>query len=180
MPDGRPQDWKGTLRAIGAAFGRGEIVDAEIARYEQRVAALRDRLARERPGLVVTDINGIDGGSLWVGTRRYQGAIVLGDDLGLTLDATVRPVEADALELSAETVGELAGADVIFIALNVPDGSTEPDRTDIRALEANPLWRALPAVQAGRVIEYNTQLTVCSPNTAALFVDLVEQRLLPA
>lgn len=175
--DRSPQDWKGSLRAIGTAFGAGAVVEDEIARYEQRATELRERLNRERPGLRVTDVS-LDNGVVYVNTRRFQGPIVLGTDLGLTLDDTVRPADQDSLELGAETVGQLADADVIFVALNVPDGATEPDRTDIRALEANPLWRELPAVRAGRVVEYNTQLTVCSPNTAAMFVDVVERGLL--
>jgi ABC-type Fe3+-hydroxamate transport system substrate-binding protein len=84
----------------------------------------------------------------------------------------------DQENLSLERLDLLDDADLIFVRVDpAPEGEGR-DREVLDETLASPLWRRLPAVQNGQVIECDAELFYDSPLTARAFLDVVERSLL--
>lgn len=87
-------------------------------------------------------------------------------DLGLTPHPLVSPDFAGRVTLSLEEIGRLTDVDVLLVAVPVATDSLDRDRTDLDPALGSPLSQRLPAVAAGRVVEYPTERYYASPLTA--------------
>jgi iron complex transport system substrate-binding protein len=141
--------WRTRFREIAAAVGREDRA-AEVERaYEQELAALDDTAREQTVAFVrVTPEGGFRVDSL---PTAFPGSVAV--DAGVP---TLRPEgvgafdeESGFLELSAENLDVLAGADRIVLGDNSAYDPTLDDSLSV--LQRNPLWAALPAVRAGRV-----------------------------
>lgn len=171
---GRP-NWRRSLRTVGRAFGRGEVAEDFVAGYEARAEDLRERLAGRWSGATFAVLLPLAPNLYVDGRESHQPCRVLFEDLGL---APAPFLEPDSRELSPEKIPEV-DADVIFLRLRPKEGSRERDREEAAPILDSPLWKRLPAVESGRVHEFDQELTYTGPLTADTFLDVVERSLLP-
>lgn len=129
------QDWRGTtLPAVAAALGRQDALAPALAPYERRSGEVRAVLAPA--GLRVHSISTFPD-TLYVDAPDHWTSRVMGD-----VGVTALPRGNDDGVLSPELLGSLDG-DAIFVRVQ--------DEGRLAQLEADPLWRRLPAVRSGRV-----------------------------
>lgn len=175
--------WEDVLRVNGEQFGREQEAEAFIARYEERAAELRERLAPEWEGASYAVIEPY-GGQIWVyGSEGGHCARTLTQKLGFVLVDSVNALldEVGAMqqggaEMSYERLADL-NADVLFIPVSAgADGTT--DRSSVEQVSAEALWETLPAVQAGHVYEFTGDIWYESGPMAMAFLDVVERSLL--
>lgn len=171
-------DWRAALLAVGDAFGRRPRAEAEIAAYEERAAALRERLAERWAGATFVTLGSWQPGLVLVTDRNMHPALILAEDLGLTPAAVMPETFEGRPNLSLERL-DLLDADLLFIRIEAAEEGEGRDRAALDGVQASPLWQRLPAVQAGSVVEYDAELFYASPLTAAAFLDVVEAALLP-
>lgn len=155
-------DWPAALRALGATFGREEAAEDAVAAYLAAIDAERARLPIP-PGASFAGVNVFEGVQVIDAGQQISRVAV---DLGLTPHPLVAPVYGTRTVLSLEEVGRLADVDVLFVAVPGSSGSLDRDRSAIDPVVGSPLWQRLPAVTAGRVVEYPGELYYASPLTA--------------
>ena len=175
--------WREVLRQNGAQFDREDEAEAFIARFAERAADLRTRLASKWRGATYAIVEPY-GNEFWLyGLDGGHTATTLTAELGLALADSVHELVAEANELnqggasvSYELLGEL-DADVFFMPVYAgADGS--PDRSGIETVTSQVLWATLPAVQAGQVYEFTGDIWYESGPMALAFLDVVERALL--
>jgi iron complex transport system substrate-binding protein len=138
-------DWQTSLTAVGAVLGQDELVAELLADYESRMAELRAltdeaeapievSLVRSLPGQIGLLLPGISGTALVADAGFARPESQSYDYDYVTEELNGRP----ELLISEEEL-PLADGDVIFYF------SYEP----ASELTDNPLWQALPGVQAG-------------------------------
>lgn len=148
VPVGADGLWRPDLEQVAAWLGRDEQLATVLGRYDAELAAVRerhaDRIATATVGVVqyfaeeqTFYSSPSDGFYLQANTIADLGGRYLPflDEGG------------DALQdegFSLEQVGELAPADALLVIVN--------DEENRAALEAEPLWQQLPAVQAGHLV----------------------------
>jgi iron complex transport system substrate-binding protein len=175
--------WREVLRRNGAQFGREQAAEQWIARFAERAAALRDRVAARYAGATWALAYAEPEQLYLYGPRAGHTAATLTDEVGLRLAPGVERLLAEAGPLtqgggpvSFERLGEL-DADIVFVPVSAgPDG--RPDRSGVDALIAQPLWASVPAVAAGRVHEFTGDIWYESGPMATAFLDVVERALL--
>lgn len=169
------------LTEAGALFERQEVVTAFLAAYDERAAALKERIQSRWAGARIAYIGPIEPGVFYVAQANMQTNLTLHEDLGLT-HATVVPatVEQRRTDISYEEMGLLADVDILLLRTNPREGSVEPDTTATAQITGSPLWSSLPAVQAGAVFEIPGDLFYTSPLTAEANLDWAEANLLSA
>ncbi|MET0324999.1 MAG: hypothetical protein ABW122_12960 [Ilumatobacteraceae bacterium] len=59
---------------------------------------------------------------------------------------------------------------------STPEGDV--DTALIDQISSNPLWERLPAVQAGNVVQMDSDLNFASPGTAVALLDEIERSML--
>lgn len=155
-------DWPAALRALGAAFGREQAAEDAITAYQEAVVAAKARLAAP-PGAVFASVTIFEGVSVIDAGQQISKVAV---DLGLTPHPLVAADYTNRTELSLEELGRLDDVDVLFIGVGPQAGSLERDRAELDPVLGSPLWQRLPAVAAGRVVEYPGELYYSSPLTA--------------
>lgn len=139
-----------TFRLIADATGRGERADAVVAEFEAaHEAAIAALEGTDAEGASFVYVDGyIDGGN--VALRPFgQGSLVgeLGESLGL-VNAWTGEVDPDYGLGNTDIEGMTTVGDATFFHTSTDD----PEGGDIlEALEANPIWEALPAVAEDRV-----------------------------
>lgn len=140
-----PFEFPDAVRLLGDVFGLEERAEQVLADFDAQIAAALDGLVSGSP-TIATIYPYPDGTAYVAGSANDQ-------PIGLLLRAGFRLVDAIAalekdsagfnLPISAERLDLLQAADVIVITAFSTEAAD--------ALEANPLFTILPAVQAGRV-----------------------------
>ncbi|WP_300017612.1 ABC transporter substrate-binding protein [Pseudonocardia sp.] len=181
--DFRNVPWREVLRVNGAQFDRSRAAEEWIARFDTEAAALRERLRADWAGRRWAFVEPYASGFLLFGPTSGHAPVTLTDELGLTPAPAVDTLlgEADGLvrgraEISYERLGVL-DADVVFVLLGAGE-SGDTDRSGVQVLEAQPLWRSLPAVENGHVVELTSDIFGESALGATAFLDVVERALL--
>lgn len=147
---GHNGDWRERFLRIADALDRTEEAQAVSDEFDAFVAALPTEVTERTVAFVrasaLADIRADVLETSFAGSVAREAGIPV---LDLSAEVDVEP-DASWIDLSPETLGLLAGADVIVIAdLSFYDPETPPTDT---VLAGNPVWEALPAVQAGRVV----------------------------
>jgi iron complex transport system substrate-binding protein len=171
-------DWRDKFQTLAADLGRAKQAQAWLDDYAARIAEVKEQLDAEGIAPVVADI------SFWEGQINvgcYSISCLVFADLGLKIspladsDGDGEP-DSDGTSLSMEQVGQLADIDIIFTGVS-EDGSGLI--TDEEALQANPLWTALPAIANGEVHGYNYEMSYGSPSGQDGLLEVVRKALLP-
>lgn len=133
-------------REVGLVLGQAEAVEARIAEYEARIGNARTQVADRIGDGTVALVNVRQDHYRLYGIKvGYTGPFLYGE-LGMTPAALVQElVTEDAnIHISLETLPRL-DADSIFVLYQTTLTQQWQE------LQAQPLWQALPAVQAGHV-----------------------------
>lgn len=143
-------EWRKRFMRVAEALGREPDAAAVSDEFDAFVALLPIEVTQQTVAFVrAGDLGDIRADILetsFAGSVAREAAIPVLDLTGQV------PVEADAsfIELSEESLGLLADADVIVVAdLSFYDPATEA--SDV-VLANSPLWNNLPAVAAGKVV----------------------------
>jgi iron complex transport system substrate-binding protein len=166
-------DWRGALRALGELFGRQEQAEETVTAYEERAAELAAGLP-DLQGATYAAINAFEG---IIVIDRGQLISQTAEDLGLVAAPLVAPDPSSRTILSLEEIGRLEDVDVLLVAVPPSADSLERDLSELDAVFGSPLWDLLPAVQAGRVVQYPSELYYASPLTAPLLAEAVADGL---
>jgi iron complex transport system substrate-binding protein len=164
-------DWRAASEVYADAVGRSDEIAEALAGYDERVASLGDRLEAAAPGTVT--IARADPDELRLYGKAYFSGTIL-EDLGLERPPSQDLVEKEPIYVSYERA-DLADADVIFLYAFGADKDAKKLQDD---LQANPIWRGLPAVKAGAVYELGDHWYGSGPIAAGLALDDVERILL--
>lgn len=145
LPTAFDTPWKDDLNKVADWAGRRGVVDELLAEYERLVSEARSRYGTLFATKKVVYLQYIPAtGTFAVNTEgRLQPQVLA--DLGGSLLGEQRAYATDQ-EVSIEQIGQYADADGIFLQ-NLSPEPTLASMTDL------PLWKELPAVRAGRVIE---------------------------
>ncbi len=138
--------WKQNFDLFAQALGREAQAERTRARYAQRAAELNRALPLPRPSVSVVRV-------MAANVRLYQRANFLGvllTDLGFPRPES-QNVDDFAAEIGLEQL-EQASADVVVVAVFDVLKNTNTD-----AVLSSPVWKQLPAVQAGRVHRVDDQ-----------------------
>lgn len=138
--------WKQNFDLFAQALGREGQAERTRARYAQRLGELDRSLPRPRPSVSVVRV-------MTGNVRLYQRANFLGvllTDLGFPRPDS-QNVDDFAAEIGLEQL-EQAGAEVIVVAVFDALKNTNAD-----AVLSSPVWKQLPAAQAGRVHRVDDQ-----------------------
>jgi ABC-type Fe3+-hydroxamate transport system substrate-binding protein len=144
-----------TFQLIAKATGRTERADAVVAEFQKDLDdAKAEVAAADLPGLDFVYLDGwLQGGN--VALRPFgQGSLVgeVGEAIGLT-NAWTGPVD-EAYGLGQTDIEGFAEVDATWVFHTGYDGPDPEAEDAIAALQANPIWNELPAVQAGRLTSF--------------------------
>jgi len=140
--------WREHFEEVTGAAGRSKEAGEVVRRYEDALARAREKVGGDPEVSFVRVFGG--GGSFIMDTpRSFAGEVATG--MGLTVTegprgVGERPNEA-IFEVSLERL-DLVTGDLIVVPAAWAD-----EEGSLEVLSDQPLWRRLPAVQAGRVIE---------------------------
>jgi iron complex transport system substrate-binding protein len=168
-------DWPAAIEALGDVFGRATEAEQAVEAYADAVAAARADLSGVQ-GLTFAGVNGYGADGAGVIDAGQQVSQVAAD-LGLTPHSLVSTTSSDRVVLSLEELSRLADADVIFLAVYPAADSLSRDTAFLDPTTSSPLWRRLPAVDQGRVIEYPGEVYYASPLTALAMADVLRDGL---
>lgn len=167
-------DWQVDLRRIATAVGREDRAEELLADYEQRLAEVRAEHREQIETAKVGVLQYSPGEFSWSAPKGFYLQSQVLTALGGTFPdflAAAGNDDFDASEqASSEQLGQLVDADALLVVANVLADDDVDDRV---ALEADPLWSRLPAVQAGRVV-----FTDFSTNYGSYYAALEALRLL--
>ncbi len=130
--------WQEVQRMVGMATGREAEAEAAIAETEALLAAQQERLAPYLDKTVAIAYDFFD--ELYINGETAPIGRVL-HDFGMTVVSPDTAAEGDIDVVSLEQTNLLSDADIII--------TPEFIEGDVAKLEANPLFRLLPAVQTG-------------------------------
>ncbi|MGP4088042.1 ABC transporter substrate-binding protein [Streptomyces sp. KR55] len=135
--------WKENYLLNAAALDKTAEAKAQLAEYDEKVAALKAKLGADKP--TISMVRYLPDGVI----RLYANASFIGTILK---DLEVpRPKNQDiedlAAEISAENIDQ-ADADYIFTGVY-----GDPKATDKSTAQGNPLWKNLDAVKAGHAYD---------------------------
>lgn len=141
MTEDTGHSWEVNTRLDGEAFGRTDDAETLLARYDGQAADVRRKLARgPRPEVSVVRV-------LAEGPRAVGGKSFAGTILGDVSLPRPRRQRVERLWASPKRGGDLSALDGDVILLSSQRGGLPA----LRALAADPRWRQLEAVRAGRV-----------------------------
>ena len=172
------QDWKTFYRTIAEATGTSVRADAALAAYEARAAALRSRM----PDVTVSVLRITP-----FGFQVYVDGPAAYAPFSVLHDAGVRrtPYETvdDATILKRpdwEALSQLSG-DVLLYMVGNPYDDLSATGLEADTL-ANPLWKTIPAVAAGRVhkVDVTTWMGFGGLRSAGRILDDVERIVIGA
>ena len=138
--------WKENFRLYAEALGKAEEAEQMLADFEQRAAALGEKLGT---GKTLSIVRFLPGQIRLYSDKSFTGVILT--DMGLEVPTAAIGADTFA-ELSPEQVTK-AEADYLYVSTY---GPTED--TDQAEVVGGPLWKTLGAVQAGEVHELNDDL----------------------
>ncbi|MEM9464470.1 MAG: ABC transporter substrate-binding protein [Actinomycetota bacterium] len=175
--------WRDDARLIADALDRVDELETLIADYDERAAALAQRIDDEigDPSVALLRVRP---DSIRVHTNLHFSGELL-TDMGLRVPddyvnepAGSRNESTLLVQLSAEQIGELADADYILL---MPVGTFVQSQDDVNAsldaLQSGALWQTLPAVQDGRVTVVGAHWFFGGLRAANLALDDVESLL---
>jgi iron complex transport system substrate-binding protein len=136
-------DWRAAGRSAGDLLGLSDEVDAYLAELDDRIAALAEQVDPDKTVSLVR-VN-LDGVGAYPGT--YPTTLL--DELGIEsppLLSLREPIGGDdcCIDISNERLDEI-DADVLLVAVD----ATEDAQKNFDALQEDPLWAALGAVERG-------------------------------
>jgi iron complex transport system substrate-binding protein len=141
------QEWRQRFRDVALVLDRTAEANARLAQLETRItrtrAELQARLGHETVALVRVFAR-----EYRLYGRSYSGPLLY-DDLGLAMPSLVRSTvgQHDVVRLSIEGLAQLDADHLLLMTEeHIPVSFQVRER-----LTAHPLWRAMPAVRAGRV-----------------------------
>ncbi|MGD9484524.1 ABC transporter substrate-binding protein [Streptomyces sp. TRM70308] len=148
-----PSAWRELSRKQADAAGALKRFDAQQAAYEEKAAGLAEKYAEVLPGLKLGHVGAY--GEVAKGTfqREFSGSwgTNIAEDLGATYYGEVKEPGPGSRAVSEypsieELPASLGEADAITYSVEADGSVPEP----VRYVMDSPLWRNLPAVQAGR------------------------------
>lgn len=149
------QNLKLYAQATGAETAAAEVV----ARYEESVRALNAKLPNPRPSVSIVQMRPD-------GIRFYQTANFLGvilSDLGFPRGEKEN-VDAFAVDLGEEQIGEYADGEMIILAV------VNPEDNDFAAgVLEGPIWQHVPAVQNENVLQVDSAVWIGGVGYGAAF-----------
>jgi len=141
------EEWKDNFLLFADALGRRDRAAQLIADYERRATAIGEDLAVDGDDPTVGIVRFLPDEIRIYGPESFSGSVLL--DLGVALPAAVADVTGDiAIYPSAEQVGQVADADVLFVTTY-----GDPAETTSPAVQGGPIWPTIPAVAGGRAHE---------------------------
>lgn len=171
--------WRDQLREAATVLERPQPAEAFISAYDERAAALRERVQARWGGATIAYVGPLDPGVFYIAQKNMQTNYTLNDDLGMPHAAVVPASVAERrTDISYEEMGLLADVDVILLRINPREGSTEPNQEQTAQITGTPLWSTLPAVRAGAAFPIDGDLFYASPLTAEANLDWAERTLL--
>jgi iron complex transport system substrate-binding protein len=138
--------WKDNFRLYAEALGKAEEAEQMLADFEERAAALGEKLGT---GKTLSIVRFLPGQIRLYSDKSFTGVILT--DMGLEVPTAAIGADTFA-ELSPEQVTK-AEADYLYVSTY---GPTED--TDQAEVVGGPLWKTLGAVQAGEVHQLNDDL----------------------
>lgn len=171
------EPWQQTLARIAQRVQRTEAEGQVLARYQQRVAALKAKLAAQQ-GRSVSLVRWTPQGPVYMKGQAFAGLVLA--DLGLTRPPRQQETGAGhSAPLSREALAEI-DADWLLLGLFATGAAHDPQA--LATLMQQPEFRTLRAAKAGRVREVDAALwTVTGGPLAALAVlDDVERLMVNA
>lgn len=144
------RSWRTMLTDVAAALGVPDRAEEAVRDYEARVGEVRERVGLDDAPLEVSLVRIQSAEELRIETpESFSGQILA--DVGFTRpeDQIVPDADADYISLSLERIPDVDG-DAIIATYSFDDGESS---AAWRAIGGLDLWQALPAVQAGKVIE---------------------------
>jgi iron complex transport system substrate-binding protein len=142
--------WRTMLTDVADVLGVPERAAEAVQEYEAHVADVREAIGLEENPMTVSVVRIQSPEEIRVETpASFSGQIIA--DVGFTRpDNQLQPdADADYISLSLERIPDVDASTIIALYL-FNDGDTSAAWDQIRT---SPLWQALPAVQAGRVVE---------------------------
>jgi iron complex transport system substrate-binding protein len=143
---GETGDWRGPFAQAAAAVNRSAELEALRSRYQDAVAAFKSKHAASLDGAVIASLNYAQDGNFAVDLAPSSAGVVY-RDAGFRFGAASQGDDSNGREYSFEEVGKLADATMIFYRADT-SGAPQSGLADLFALD---LWKAVPAVAAGRV-----------------------------
>ncbi|MFC8178210.1 ABC transporter substrate-binding protein [Rhodococcus sp. NPDC057297] len=160
--------WQQDVEAVGEALNMqdraAEIVDEYDARVEQIKTDHADAIANTE----VLPITTSDGSGISIGRERVSAAALI--DIGANFSSAWDRATPE-LDLGPENLSEISDAQALVAAITSEE--------ELRALNSNPLWTGLPAVQSNRVVRTDKFTNDGGPITALWSLDLAEQLYTP-
>lgn len=157
-------EWQLTTSRVATALGRPDAAEAIIAEVEDAVAAAK-AANPELDGKTFTFGPVQADGTINTINSTTDASVKFFEDLGLQLSPTVQELP-DAMfpgraVISPERL-DLLDADILLLTFNSPEAR--------EALEANPLFQALPAVQRGAYValELPTAIALAFPSALSI------------
>lgn len=136
-------NWKDDIQTIAQIFGKEEQADAWLSEYETKAAEAGEKIKSAYGENKSYMAFLASGGQFFVFTGAGFGSVMY-DDLGLKMPEGM-PEQSD-ISLPVVTYEGLAAIQADYIIVM----ATEEDR---EALLNNAIWKSLPAVKAGNVVE---------------------------
>lgn len=176
---GETVDWRVLLRQMAEVFGAEAAAEAHISAYDQRVAAIREKVQARWGGASFAYVGPYGNGTYYIAQANMTTNQVLHDDLGLTFAKAVPPTaEERQVDVSMEKIDELDDADLLLLRTNPKEDGTGLDENAIRQFTESTLWQRLPAVRKKQDYLIDGALFYTSPRTPGANLDWVEKNLL--
>ncbi|WP_042170546.1 iron-hydroxamate ABC transporter substrate-binding protein [Paenibacillus gorillae] len=145
-------NWREALRTIGGLLGKSEQAEQAIKDYEQKAADSKAKLT-EAIGTKSAAILWLTSKSFYLVDEKVSSGTVLYDDLGMKPSNLVIEIPEESRgNWSPIALEKLAELDADYIFLLNSDKSTG-DTSVING----PIWKSIPAVKAGNVIELDSK-----------------------
>lgn len=169
------ENWKDYYRILARATGRE--AEAILAEYEARAQALRARVSRAP--VSVLRITTWDFQVYLDGPRAYGPFLVLRDAGVVRPPFETAQGDETLRRPDWEELAGLSGETLLYIVGGANDSDTNGRLDEVLA---HPLWRALPAVKAGRAhrVDAATWMEFSGAGSAHRVLDDVERYLLAA
>jgi iron complex transport system substrate-binding protein len=159
--------WKDNLAVHAQALGREEEAEELMAAYQERAEEVGEKVDDD---LAVSIVRFVPGEIRLYAQDNFIGTVL--EDAGIA-----RPAAQDVAEFSVTVSPEQidkATGDVVFVGTY-----GDPAETDGPAVLGGPLWKRIPAVQAGEVHEVDDDIWFLGTGVGAaeLVLDELEQKL---
>ncbi|WP_430335861.1 ABC transporter substrate-binding protein [Rhodococcus sp. ACT016] len=137
--------WKNDLTRTADWLGRRDRAESLIAEYDQKLVEVRRRHESVIERARVVHLQYVPSSASFIVNARGRLQTEILSDMGGHLFGDEHDATADAM-VSLEVIGQYGGADG-FLVQNTDSTST------LASMNNLPIWRDLPAVREGRVVE---------------------------